>query len=357
MNNQIIFRSILDKIDQLLESGTPFVAYRKPLDNSVTLMIQQDDLLYYLKNYKQKGFVFTPFDDQEKSILFPLDKCNIYSASISYPQNNLTIEKKENNILNSDGKAKTSYIELVNKGIGFLKEEKVRKVVLSRKETIPIGQTLKSEIFDRLIRYYPQAFVFIYFHPKVGLWIGATPETLISIKGNGFKTMALAGTKLFKEKEHAEWGEKEIEEQQIVTDFIVKQLKDFNLNVTKPFTKKAGGLLHICTEIHGELSSNDQIQTLTHKLHPTPAVCGLPKEMAKSFILKNENYNRAFYTGFFGELNINNTSDLFVNLRCMQIKEQTASLYIGSGITKDSDPISEWEETVSKSEVMKRVLF
>ena len=297
-------------------------------------------MLYYLINYKQKGFVFAPFDDQEKSILFPLEKCNIYSASISYPQNNLTIEKKENKSLNTDEKAKTSHIKLVDKGINFLRSENITKVVLSRKETIPIGQTLKSEIFDRLIRYYPQAFVFIYFHPKVGLWIGATPETLISIKGNGFKTMALAGTKLFKEKEHAEWGEKEIEEQQI-----------------KPFTKKAGGLLHICTEIHGELSSNDQIQTLTHKLHPTPAVCGLPKEMAKSFILKNENYNRAFYTGFFGELNINNTSDLFVNLRCMQIKEQTASLYIGSGITKDSDPISEWEETVSKSEVMKRVLF
>ncbi len=357
MNNQIVFRSILDKIDQLLESGTPFVSYRKPLDNSVTLMIQQNNLLYSLKNYKQKGFVFAPFDDQEKAILFPLEKCKISSASISYLQNNLTIEKTENKILNLDKKAKKSHVKLVNKGIGFLKKEKVRKVVLSRKETIPIGQILKSEIFDRLIQCYPQAFVSIYFHPKVGLWIGATPETLISIKENGFKTMALAGSQNNEGKEKVKWGEKEIEEQQIVTDFIVKQLKDFNLEVSKPFTKKAGNLLHICTEINGKLSSNDQIEILIRKLHPTPAVCGFPKEKAKLFILKNENYKRLFYAGFLGELNIKNESDLYVNLRCMQIVGQNSSLYIGGGITKDSDPENEWEETVSKSEVMKRVLF
>lgn len=357
MNNQIIFRSLLDRIDQLLESGTPFVAYRKPTDISVTLMVQQDDSLYFLKNYSQKGFVFAPFDDQEKSILFPLEKCKIFSTSISYPQYNLTIEKKENTSLNSDEKAKTSHIKLVDKGIDFLRLKNVRKVVLSRKETIPIGQILKSEIFNRLIRYYTQAFVFIYFHPKVGLWIGATPETLLSIKGNGFKTMALAGTQSNERKKQIEWGEKEIEEQQIVTDFIVKQLKDFNLNVTKPFTKRSGDLFHICTEINGKLSSNDQIETLIHKMHPTPAVCGLPKEMAKSFILQNENYNREFYTGFLGELNIKKLNDLYVNLRCMKINDQTASIFIGGGITKDSDPENEWEETVSKSEVMKRVLF
>lgn len=356
MNNQIIFRSLLDKIDHLLESGTPFVAYRKPLDNSVTLMIQQDDLLYFLKNYKQKGFIFAPFDDQEKSVLFPLEKCKIFSASISYPQYNLTIEKKEKTSLNSDEKAKTSYIKLVDKGIDFLRSKNVRKVVLSRKETIPIGQILKSEIFDRLIRYYTQAFVFIYFHPKVGLWMGATPETLLSIKGKVFKTMALAGTQLFKGIEKVDWGEKEKEEQQIVTDFILNQLQGFPVQITDPFTKKAGSLLHICTEISGELSSNDQLGNLIHKLHPTPAVCGLPKEKAKSFIIKSENYKRAFYTGFFGELNFNYTSDLYVNLRCLQIKGHSANLYVGGGITEDSNPINEWEETVSKSEVIKRVL-
>lgn len=186
--------------------------------------------------------------------------------------------------------------------------------------------------------------------------MGATPETLLSIKGKVFKTMALAGTQLFKGIEKVDWGEKEKEEQQIVTDFILNQLQGFPVQITDPFTKKAGSLLHICTEISGELSSNDQLGNLIHKLHPTPAVCGLPKEKAKSFIIKSENYKRAFYTGFFGELNFNYTSDLYVNLRCLQIKGHSANLYVGGGITEDSNPINEWEETVSKSEVIKRVL-
>lgn len=112
-------------------------------------------------------------------------------------------------------------------------------------------------------------------------------------------------------------------------------------------------------------------------MHPTPAVCGLPKDISKAFILKNENYNREFYTGFLGELNIKerksrnvnrhniendayasvkNVSNLYVNLRCMQLVNNHAIVYIGGGITKDSIPEKEWEETVSKSQVIKSIL-
>jgi len=95
-------------------------------------------------------------------------------------------------------------------------------------------------------------------------------------------------------------------------------------------------------------------------LHPTPAVCGLPKNEAKSFILENENYDRKYYTGFLGELNSDvngiNTSSLYVNLRCMEIAKDEAIIYVGGGITKDSIPEKEWEETVRKTATMKKVL-
>ena len=95
--------------------------------------------------------------------------------------------------------------------------------------------------------------------------------------------------------------------------------------------------------------------------HPTPAVCGLPAKKAKNFILENENYNREFYSGFLGEINIpkstkNKKSHLFVNLRCMSLENNIARIYVGGGITKDSIPEKEWEETVSKSFTMKSVL-
>ena len=349
-------RLLLDKIEWLLQSKIPFVAYRKPSDETIYLMVQQDNALYYLNNYSQKGFVFAPFDDQEKKILFPLDKCELSSFSYD-PKKGFIPQKETNKNSLSDEQSKINHIELVAKGIDFLKKERVKKVVLSRKEKGSIGQILKSELFNRLIQQYPLAFVSMSYHPKVGLWMGATPETLLRVENKTFTTMSLAGTQPYEEKEHVEWERKEKEEQQIVTDFIVSQLGDFKLRISKPFTKKAGSLLHICTEISGEIISNDQLKILIHKLHPTPAVCGFPKEKAKSFILKNENYKREFYAGFLGELNMNNRSDLYVNLRCMQMDGQTASLYIGGGITKESDPVSEWEETVSKSEVMKRVLF
>ena len=101
---------------------------------------------------------------------------------------------------------------------------------------------------------------------------------------------------------------------------------------------------------------------LIDKLHPTPAVCGLPKETAKQFILKNEGYDREFYTGFLGELNIDfrtfkkDNSDLFVNLRCMEVEKNTATIYVGCGITKDSIPEMEYIETVNKSMTIRKVV-
>jgi isochorismate synthase len=119
------------------------------------------------------------------------------------------------------------------------------------------------------------------------------------------------------------------------------------------------------------------LKDLVTALHPTPAVCGLPLREAKHFILENENYDRMFYTGFLGELNfkkkasrnrnrrnqensayrtVTNTSDLYVNLRCMQLADHKATLYVGGGITANSEAGKEWLETQSKAQTMLRIL-
>lgn len=351
-------KSVFKNIEKLIKSEKPFVAYRKPQDKEVNLMVQQDDTLYYLENFKQKGFVFAPFDDRGNTILFPFEKCEFSSFSVSKLEDIVIPEKEgRKDGLISSPKPKRSHLELVQKGIDFLVSENISKVVLSRSEEVSVGNILFGNLFYALLQNYPLAFVSLWYHPKVGLWLGATPEILVSVANKKFKTMALAGTQKFTGTTDVFWGEKEKEEQQIVTNFIVEQLKEFELKVSDPFTIKAGSLLHICTEIEGKLSDEEQLELLIRKLHPTPAVCGMPKETAKLFILENEKYNREFYAGFFGELHMNNVSDLYVNLRCMQVKNQKAVLYIGGGITKDSDPKREWDETIAKSEVMKSVLF
>ena len=171
--------------------------------------------------------------------------------------------------------------------------------------------------------------------------------------------MSLAGTQKHNNSLDVVWKDKERHEQEYVTNFIVDSLKASveNLNTTKPITVKAGNVLHLKTTISGVLQSS--LKVVLEKLHPTPAVCGLPKESAKHFILKEENYNREFYTGFLGELNMHEkqlrntnrqniendayasikmSSHLFVNLRCMQIKQEQALIYVGGGITKGSNP-------------------
>ena len=91
---------------------------------------------------------------------------------------------------------------------------------------------------------------------------------------------------------------------------------------------------------------------------PRPVPVGLVvKNASKAFILKEEGYDRSYYTGYMGELSKNH-ADLFVNLRCMQVNPKTKSvqIYIGGGVTENSIPESEWNETVAKAAIMKKVL-
>jgi isochorismate synthase len=91
-------------------------------------------------------------------------------------------------------------------------------------------------------------------------------------------------------------------------------------------------------------------------LHPTSAVCGMPKEESLAFILMNEGYNREFYSGFLGQVNFRDETHIFVNLRCMQIFDTSAYLYAGGGITAHSQPQKEWQETIYKMQTLLNVL-
>ncbi len=351
-----MLQKLIDKITKTKNEGLPFVVYNKPNSKEVNAFFQQNNQLIYQTNFEESGFVFAPFDNSQSSIIFPSNQCETYQTNFDNESLIEFLSKTSLDLIKNDDKSKNNHVLLVEKGINFLNQNNALKVVLSRKEEIDIENIDTIDVFLKLLNQYTNAFVYLWYHPKVGLWMGASPETLLSVKQKKFKTMALAGTQAFKGSLNIHWDEKEKKEQQIVTDYITSQLVNFDISVSSPFTKKAGSLVHICTEIEGKLTAKNQLKDIINKLHPTPAVCGLPKDKAKNFIIENEDYNREFYTGYLGELNIKEQSNLFVNLRCMQINKQKASLYIGGGITLESYPENEWEETVAKSEVMKRVL-
>ncbi len=357
---QTDLNDLLVKIETARNAGSPFVIYKKPEESLVKGLFQKDKELYLSKNLSESGFVFSPFEYSAQSILFPVEKCDLFFADLGdYAKEEHT---DETSLIPKESE-KEKHLKLVKNGISAIQNGLLEKVVLSRIEVVKIDHFDVKIVFQKLLAAYPSTFVYCWFHPKVGFWMGATPEILIKTKNNHFKTMALASTQNYKGTLDIIWGDKEIQEQQFVTDFIQSNLAEIDLKISKPFTLKAGSLLHICSEISGKLTSKKQLLHLVRTLHPTPAVCGLPKDAAKKFILKNENYDREFYTGFLGEIHCKSQNkqdseetNLFVNLRCMQLKNQKAFVYIGGGITINSNAEKEWEETVAKSAIMKRVL-
>ncbi|KQO25091.1 hypothetical protein ASF10_07955 [Flavobacterium sp. Leaf82] len=346
------------KIKKHYENQLPFVMYSKPNSRNVFGLLQQNNTLHKIFNYKEKGFVFASFDEKQL-ILIPENESEIITAQ----QEETFFDNIEVEELNFDLDAKAQYEDLVSKGISAIKNEEFKKVVLSRSEKVDLAEFDFITTFQNLIELYPTTFSYCFFHPEIGFWMGATPEQLLKANGNVFETTALAGTQKANLEAEISWQQKEKDEQQYVTDFIVKRLREVasSVDVTEPYSVKAGSIWHIKTDISGVLNDNSTLEEVIDTLHPTPAVCGLPKKKAKAFIIENENYERTFYTGFLGELNssfANNeiSSDLFVNLRSMQIQQNTAILYMGCGITKESIPEKEWEESVNKSMTMKRVL-
>ncbi|WP_276166552.1 chorismate-binding protein [Zobellia alginiliquefaciens] len=361
------------KIESQLERKLPFVAYRKPNENAINAIFQKDSDLHHVKDYTETGFVFAPFDSDSPAVLLKLDE--VFSLTDFSSE---TKELSQTHAEEDNDEQKNSHLDLVKKGIAEIDAGTFDKVVLSRK--IQVNSEIPPlPLFKTLLRQYKLAFCYLWYHPKVGMWLGATPEILLTMQNRKLTTMSLAGTQNYIANENPSWGNKELEEQQLVTRYIVNALsnKVSGLEQTQTETVRAGNLLHLRTKISG-FPKQENLSTIISALHPTPAVCGMPKQETKAFILTEEKYDRQFYTGFLGELNfkternrnnrprntensvyrsISKSTTLFVNLRCMQVINDKIKIYVGGGITKDSDPEKEWKETVAKSKTMLKVIM
>lgn len=348
---------LFEKMSAQLSAKLPFAVYCKPGSDWVTGIFQHDGSLNAITDFTETGFAFVSFEADEKYYL-PFEKADVLHEKKAADAPQVPVETQAV----ADPGAKNRFETLVENAVNTIEKGAFKKVVLSRSETLEINHFDPVAVVKQLQYHYPLAFTYCFFHPQIGMWLGATPELLLKADGANVQTVALAGTKLLSDER--QWGNKEQDEQQLVTDFIAGCLGEHchGVSVSAPYTEKAGHLAHIKTDISATLNSGAGFDELITSLHPTPAVCGLPKETAKRFILENEGYDRKFYTGFLGELNIDlktsgtARSDLFVNLRCMEARQNTVIIYVGCGITKDSVPESEFAETQNKSMTMRKVV-
>ncbi len=298
------------------------------------------------------GFVLAPFA--------PTSECPILLINPDRVEYCVDISKihEEVELPLCDPSPSSDYHKDFSKFHSHLLNGDFQKLVLSRSLNISKTDDLSPiELFQRACVCYPRMMIILVYTPQSGMWLASTPEILLSGKGDEWQTIALAGT--MKYEEGLRWSDKNIQEQRYVATYITQQLEHFTSNFTEegPRTARAGHLAHLRSDFHFTLSPDSSIGALLQSLHPTPAVCGLPKQESFRFILANEHHTRSYYSGFMGPLDIDGQTNLFVTLRCMQLFRDGYRLYAGGGLLKNSVEDQEWQETETKLDTMRNIIY
>lgn len=364
MTNEKNENTLIQLQKLLFDKNTPFVSYRLPDEAEVITQIQYKsqpvEIDFSTFDYSQSGFILTPFSVSENSKSWFLNP-DIVMKDNHIPEN-LFKEITEDSVFftknqesqNLQTTSEEDFCNYVNAAIQDIKAGKLRKVVLSkvRKQENPADFSAAT-FFHTLCKKYPHAMVYLLQMPGAGCWMGATPEPLIQLNGTQAHTISLAGTQVASEKplEAYNWTDKEIEEQQIVTEFVENSLHESGFtSIFKkgPANHQAANLIHLKTEFRFDIGHENRTGEIIKTLHPTPSVGGLPKAEAHDFIATYEKHDRTYYTGFLGPVNVGAQTNIFVNLRCLQLFGNEFVLYSGAGITASSVAQNEWIETDNK---------
>lgn len=358
-----------DIIDSLIRKNASFALYSLPESDQLALVLQDGGGSQTFHNMDQlngkKGFVIAPYHiSLEHPVVLIRPDVSLRGEEQIFnflSQNRDKIsqsEIEEKNETDSSQDSFDQYLNAFNKFQSVLSSGEIEKLVLSRTHTIPIDGTFSvGKTFLEAHAKYPNNFTYVYNTPETGCWMGSSPELLLSGTNNKWRTVALAGTKKISDQ-ITDWDKKNTTEQEIVTRYMQQQLNDqgFDFTQSSTTTIQTGNLEHLKTEFAFETNKQPQIGSLLNLLHPTPAINGFPKREAAKFIIENEGYDRSYYSGFSGCLDMDDQTNIFVNLRCMNIAPPHIRLYAGGGIMPSSDLETEWKETENKLQIMLSVI-
>ncbi|MDY0104221.1 MAG: isochorismate synthase [Lentimicrobium sp.] len=342
--------------DFLINNGVPFASCRQPGESSPVTLISSGEFEQHstLNETIEKGriFLMAPFYPEAEICSFvPEFELHGYT----FDPFTLKVNQNETRLPDHEGKTidAITYQNKIAHIIQQIQQGQADKIVISRSiKTQKLQPHDSTALFKLLCQLHPQAYVYLAFFPGKGLWAGASPELLLRADSGGIETIALAGTR--KAGTTAAWGAKEIDEQSWVSKHVLECLTNSgcqHIQVSETETINAGNASHLMTSFNAHIQKNS-LPSLIEMLHPTPAVCGWPREKAMQIIRETENYDRDFYAGYVGTFDKQGNAALYVNLRCLQIFNNTTVIYAGGGITAGSDPLAEWEETELKSRNM-----
>lgn len=274
----------------------------------------------------------------------------------------------------------------VTSALNSIQANQLRKIVLA--STIDFVSpspfdTINS--LDNLRRCYPGCNIFSISNGKDKNFIGASPERLISIRNSSLETDALAGsaprgktiTEDTKFAARLMSSKKERCEHQFVLSFITECLSELGLKPqmsSMPQLLKLPNIQHLWTPIHTPLPDNLNPLEIVAKLHPTPAVAGVPTKAAQAQIRNYETFDRSLFAAPLGWVDYQGNSEFIVGIRSALIDTAPTSkyaykndklskdiyrarLYAGAGIVAGSNPNKELAEIQLKLQALSKALF
>lgn len=274
-------------------------------------------------------------------------------------KSDLTLEQviQSVNLKDSDeiSTTKDSFIKWVEQIQSLISKGDVDKIIAARKDVSEHRLNIEHLpwLIRQLIQKLPNTFVYLY-SLKNCLWIGASPELIGRTSKGQFLTISLAGTT---HTDQVQFGQKEQIEQSIVTNFIRSVLNKYgDSSVSQSNQALAfGSITHLRDEFKIPLQSPSDFNSLIDQIHPSPALSGNPKDLAIKKIIEQEPLKRDWYCGHtvFSEAD---EQYAFAMIRCAKITSNQITYFAGAGITKDSIPEMEYEETKSKINILKELI-
>ena len=263
----------------------------------------------------------------------------------------------------ADEPSKEEWLALVNKALRAINRGVFEKVVLARRVRVASRRSLQpARTLSWLAAQHPGGVQFAYTTAHTSL-IGASPERLVSLRGEKVVSDAVAGTVRCdpaaeynrKLGYHLFSDQKARHEQDLVVKSIMQALDPLCVSVNapvKPQLLKSARVQHLWSPIHGRVKRDVSLLRLASNLHPTPAVGGTPCAQAIAWLQAKESEQRGWYTGALGWLTPNGGGELVVVLRCALLRNNIADLFAGAGIVGDSNPKAELAETEWKLQTM-----
>lgn len=347
---------LFDFLPDLLRKKVAFGLLRPPGFSRVHLAMAEPSAvvplhsdLCLLPALAGPGFIACPFDRERSQGFFIPARLDMAEAA-ELPD---SPDREEYGIPDLADTRREDYLRCVGLAVDAIRSGKFSKLVLGRVRNEPSPAGGFVEFAEKLFRSYPEAWISVFSIPGQGIWVSATPELLLSEKpGGGIQTMSLAGTRPFQPGFDAGslWSPKELEEQSLVSGFIRGVFEDTGhkgLVENGPYPVQAGNLLHLRTDFHVASPAENIFYSVLDRLHPTPAVCGSPQAGAMNWIRENEGFSRSFYSGFSGWTGSGGNT-MVVNLRTACFDGSRVRLFAGAGLTRNSVPEKEWEETEAK---------